>query len=176
MLGDLMIAKWLDVDDYGRLVVTAPRHLRLEGSPEFFGNAVGAVRHDLPAPVRDWLRFFSLTLPGEVAAHLAEYQVVQAVTERRFLWLKATTVYRPADISVAFSQLLHVSNLFDRPRPLDEREILLAGLVHACGLGPIAWGRTPEQLVAWVRSLLGGLRELIRQTEALVADRVATQI
>jgi amino acid transporter len=122
-------------------------------------------------PVRDWLRLLAQTAARDIADRLAEAGYLTRAGSR-VPWRPAR--YVPADPDWAYAALSRVRAALDPARPFAAREVTLAGLVDAAGLGHrldhdlSPSGVTVGQAVAL---LPPDLRELIMQTRA-AADRI----
>jgi hypothetical protein len=125
-------------------------------------------------PVRDWLRFLAPAATGDIADRLAQ---AGYLTYARARMPGRPARYVPADPDWAYAALSRVRAALNPTRSFAAGEVMLAGLVVACGLSfrldhdlsPA--GISAEQAIGM---LPPGLRELILQTRAAVDSTVLT--
>jgi hypothetical protein len=158
----------------GGVVVANPAPLRDELASHVLGLLLSE-REPLEAPT--WLLFLARTAARDVAARLAVSGYLTHVSGRR-RW--GGQRWMPVDSDCAFAPLIRVRPALIPSRRLTIEAAVLAGLAHACGLGPRMFAYAPpnatrrclEQVVA---RLAPDLRCLITQTWAAVDSAVLSQ-
>jgi hypothetical protein len=133
--------------------------------------------------VHSWLQFFAQDSIEEVSGQLAATGWIERQEQARRLRRANAVTYRPADEKLSASwrtprlaQVLH-GGAFET-----WHDVLLAGLVHACGLGGhVLWvtGAHPGQeniqhALKIIADREPGLYELVCHVDALVGDAVLT--
>jgi len=124
-------------------------------------------------PVRDWLRFLAPAAAGDIAGRLAQ---AGYLTYARARMPGRPARYVPADPDWAYAALSRVRAALNPARSFAAGEVMLAGLVVACGLSfrldhdlSSPAGVSAEQAIGM---LPPELRELIVQTRAAVDSTV----
>jgi len=130
-------------------------------------------------PHRDlsaWPALLSRSAGRAVTARVLGSGLVVPVRYRRGL-LARGTAYRPVDGNGAYWRSARLARVLDGPGPPRPRDVLLAGLVEACGLLPVATdgdgtGRALHRLEHELAGFGDGARELVDAVRLSVGDAV----
>jgi hypothetical protein len=120
-------------------------------------------------PIGEWLAFLATGIGDRVADRLADAGYLKPVSSRR-PWRPPRFV--PVNSDCAFAPLGRMRAALDPGRTAAERDVALAGLAAACGLGsrllPFGPPGARRHLDDRVRRLSPDLRELVGQVQATV--------
>jgi len=124
--------------------------------------------------VRAWLRYLSRDVHELVGQRLVRSGHVRPVRAR---WrIRARVVYQPVDVNAAAWPAARLATRLIGRQPLDDHDLLLAGLALAIGLEPHILIDTSVKTRQHLRHLLGDVppsfRALMAETEAAVGDAV----
>jgi hypothetical protein len=168
LLAELMLGDSISLQRDG--VIAAHRRWPADDLGRRARDLVAAERQ--PHPVRDWLLFLARTASGDVARRLEQAGYLRHA-RGRFPGRPGRWV--PVDASWAYAPVIRVRAALDPSRPADPRQVVLAGLAGACGLGfRIAQSQAPANHSAEEAAgyLIPELRYLIAQTQAAVDSAV----
>src|SRR2546421_6170244 len=168
LLGELMLFGRLAIQN-GMLTVVDDRPPR-DAVIHALLDQVLAERQ--PHGVRTWLAFFSQGATEQVAARMVRVGHVTRVEPR---WPRRGGVrWVPADMSTAAWPAARLRHRLHREEPLEEPDVVLAGLVDATGLTPqVLWGVNAATLHYrdhLVALLPAPLRHLLAETRAAVGN------
>lgn len=170
LIGELALARRVDVRA-GLVRVVYPRPME-----DPLAEAVlGQLREERAAlDAHTWLAFLARGAADAVGQRLTRAGRVAPNRQRRVLRLSVR--YVPTSLNDAAWPAARLRLLLCRGEPMAAFDVLLAGLVHSCGLlGHVLWDNQPgavDYLGHLLNRLPPALRELVAQTEAAVGNSV----
>lgn len=173
LLGELMMAGRIDITD-AHVVLTAPRH----ASQPLVGAARRTLSLLVDNPSTRFVQDLLVMLSGDaydaVCSDLVARKKMSHIERRRRFRAPLITLV-PSGLNDAYCEVLLLGNRLERGET-EEQDLLLAGLLGACGLQQILLegrpGGAAASLEQRIAALSTGALELVQHTERVIAKSV----